>query len=129
MKPINLNEMRTQQLVQQFVVLSLEQDRTLSRDDVEGYNRLYDLLQAIKQELQGRAGDHRHALLPLYDHPNAQVRLNAAMGTLEVAPKAARRMLEIIRHSREYPQAADAGMTILALDGDVFKPTRKADTA
>jgi uncharacterized protein DUF2019 len=125
MTPINLHEMTTQQLVQQFVVLSLEQDRTLTRDDVEGYNRLFDVLEAVKQELQRRPDDQRQALLPLYDHPNAQVRLNAAMGTLQVAPKAARRMLEIIRHSREYPQAADAGMTIHALDGDVFKPTRK----
>ena len=125
MTPINLHEMTTPQLVQRFVILSLEQDRTLTRDDVEGYNRLFDALEAVKQELQSRPGDKRQALLPLYDHSNAQVRLNAAMGTLEVAPEAARRMLEIISHSREYPQAADAGMTIHALDGDVFKPTRK----
>jgi hypothetical protein len=120
----DLPEMTTQELVEQFTDLSLQQDRTLSRDDVEGYNRLFDLLEAVKQELQGRPHDQRQALLQLYDHPNAQVRLNAAMGTLKVAPKAARRMLEIIRYSREYPQAGDAGMTIRALDGERECPDR-----
>src|SRR5262249_46404110 len=68
-------------------------------------------------------GDQRRALLPLYDHPNAQVRLKAVKATLAVAPERARRMLEIIADSREYPQAGDAGMTIDALDQGIFKPT------
>ena len=125
MRRIPLREMTTEQLVQQFAVLSLEQDKSLMTEDVEDYNRLFDVLHLVRQELQARPGDQRRALLSLYDHPNAQVRLNASMGTLDVAPRAARRMLEIIRESREYPQAADAGMTIRALDGDTFKPTQK----
>jgi hypothetical protein len=40
-----------------------------------------------------------------------------------VAPERARRMLEIIAESREYPQAGDAGMTIDCLDRGIFKRT------
>jgi len=125
MNQIDPRPLTTEQLVQQFVILSLEQDRAINRDETDGFNRLYDELMLIREALEARVGDHRHALLALYDHPSAQVRLNAAMATLKVAPEAARRMLEIISHSKEYPQAADAGMTIHALDGDVFKPIRK----
>jgi len=125
MRRITLHEMTSEQLVEQFAILSLEQDDSLKTEDIEAYNRLFDMLHLIRHELQARAGDQRQALLSLYDHPNAQVRLNAAMGTLDVAPKAARRMLEIIRESREYSQAGDAGMTIRALDGEFLKPIKK----
>jgi hypothetical protein len=80
-------------------------------------------MEEVKGELKARAGDERRALLRLYDHPNAQVRLKAVKATLAVAPERARRMLEIIAESREYPQAGDAGMTIDALDQGIFRPT------
>jgi hypothetical protein len=98
-----LHEADTAQLVEQFAALSVEQDETLRRDDIDGFNRLFDKLEVLERELQARPGDQRLALLHLYDHPNLQVRLNAATATLEVAPQAARRMLEIIQHSRKYP--------------------------
>jgi Domain of unknown function (DUF2019) len=40
-----------------------------------------------------------------------------------VAPEHARRMLEIIAESREYPQAGEAGMSIDNLERGIFKPT------
>jgi hypothetical protein len=125
MTPGSPQEASTEQLVEQFIVLSVQQDETLKGDDTEGYNRLFDKLDALERELEARVGDQRLALVRLYDHPNAQVRLNAATATLAVAPQAARRMLEIIRHSREYPQAADAGMTIFALDREASESSKK----
>ncbi|MFZ0457396.1 MAG: DUF2019 domain-containing protein [Rhodoplanes sp.] len=40
-----------------------------------------------------------------------------------VRPPAARRMLETIADSREYPQAGEAGMSIDNLDAGILKPT------
>jgi hypothetical protein len=76
----------------------------------------------IREELKGRAGDQRLALVALYPHENAQVGLQAARATLAVAPEAARALIEDIAASRKYPQAMDAGMTLSNLDRGVFIP-------
>jgi hypothetical protein len=78
---------------------------------------------AIEDELKARTPDQRPMLLNLYDHPNAQVRLNAMKATLAVAPATARRNLEALATSLDFPQAGDAGMTLYALDRGIFKPT------
>jgi hypothetical protein len=123
MKQILFADMTVHQLVQRFTAIALDQDRALLRNEYAKFNRLFKEMEAIKHELQARAGDQRRALLSLYDHPNAQVRLKAVKATLAVEPDSARRMLELIADSREYPQAGEAGMTIDNLDSGVFKPT------
>jgi hypothetical protein len=115
--------MTVDQLVERFTAIALDQDKALLRSDHARFNRLFDEMESVKRELKGRSSDLRRALLALYDHPNAQVRLKAVKATPAVEPLAARRMLEIIADSREYPQAGDAGMTLDALDSGVFKPT------
>ncbi|MCW5691844.1 MAG: DUF2019 domain-containing protein [Pseudolabrys sp.] len=70
----------------------------------------------IKDELAGRAGDQRSALVTLFDHPNPQVRLNAAQRALAVSPVAARQALQRLWDNREFPQAAYAHQTLTALD-------------
>ena len=75
------------------------------------------------EELQSREGDQRHALLPLYDHPNLQVRLNAVKNTLALTPEEGRRTLQAVADSKNYPYAGDAGMTLRALDEGIFQPT------
>jgi hypothetical protein len=42
---------------------------------------------------------------------------------LAVAPEAARHVLQEIKRWQEFPQALDAGMTLIALDDGTFKPT------
>jgi hypothetical protein len=123
MKQTIFQEMTVDQLVQRFTAIALDQDRALLRNEYAKFNRLFSEMEAIKHELKARAGDQRRALLLLYDHPNAQVRLKAVKATLAVEPDSARRMLELIADSREYPQAGEAGMTIDNLDSGVFKPT------
>ena len=91
-------------------------------DEIAEFNRLYGQMDAVKKELKSRPGDQRRALLTLYDHPNIQVRLTAAEGTLAVAPEAAQRIASKHQDSREYPQAADAGI-LWDLDRGIFKPT------
>jgi len=80
-------------------------------------------MEAVEEELKMREGDQRQALLQLYHHANTQVRLAAAKATLAVAPEAARRTIEAIAASRDYPQAGDAGMTLDSLERGIFKPT------
>ena len=78
---------------------------------------------AVEEELKRRDGDQRRTLLPLLQHRNLQVRLNAAKATLAVEWKAARRALEVIQATQWMPQAMDAGMCLSNLDKGIFKPT------
>jgi hypothetical protein len=77
---------------------------------------------AVDEELRARGREARLALLTLYDHPNMQVRVKAAIKTLGVAPEAARKVLEAIRASKWQPQAMDAGMILRGLDDGEYKP-------
>jgi len=111
------------QLVERYIAISVNQDKALLRREHAKFNKLFDEKKAIERELKSRNGDQRQALLSLYNHPNAQVRLNAVKATLAVAPEVALRTLHAIADSREYPQAGDAGMTLDALERGIFKPT------
>jgi hypothetical protein len=93
----NLRDMTVAQLVENFAAMGVEQNKALRWDDHSEFTRLYWQMDAIKNELKNRPGDQRRALLALFDHPDMQVRLKAAKGTLAVEPEAARRMLEQIK--------------------------------
>jgi predicted transcriptional regulator len=122
MKRAGLIEMTVEQLVERFAEICVEQDQAILRDETTKFNRLYDLMRAVREELKSRPGDQRRALLALYQHQNAQVRLAAAKSTLAVAPAAAREMLQTIADSGEFPQAGDAGMCLVNLERGIFKP-------
>ena len=115
--------MTSAQLVDYFAEISLAQDQALLRSEIVKYNRLFDQMRAVEKELKARQDDQRRALLALYSHPNAQVRLQAARATLVVAPEAARQLIETISNSPKFPQAGDAGMTLWNLDRGMFKPS------
>jgi hypothetical protein len=123
MKRSKRQGMTVDQLVQRFTAIGIEQDQAILRGQHARFNRLFDEMVVIEDELKTRDGDQRRELLSLYSHPNAQVRLNAVKATLAVAPDFARQTLQALADSREYPQAGDAGMTINALDRGIFKPT------
>jgi len=123
MKRTNLRKMTVDQLVGRFAMIAVDQDDALLANDNAEVTRLFWLLEAIEDELKLRDGDQRRALLRLYDHPNMQVRLKAVKATLAVAPPRARQMLQAIADSRMYPQAGEAGMSLLNLERGIFKPT------
>jgi len=123
MKRARLQELTVGQLVERFTAIALEQDEALLMDEIAKFNRLFDKMEAIEEELKSRPGDQRRALLPLYKHPSMQVRVKAAMATLAVAPQAAREALQAIKASQEQPQALEAGMSLWNLDRGVFKPS------
>ncbi len=102
--------------------MGVKQNKALLWDDLSEFTNLYWQIDAIREELKGRPGDQRRALLTLFNHPDMQVRLNAAKATLAVAPDQARAMLERIKERRRGPQAGDAGMCLLNLDRGIFVP-------
>jgi hypothetical protein len=123
MKSGKFEEMNVTQLVEHFTGIALAQDAASRRDEIRKYNRLYDEMEEVKSELKRREGDQRRALLPLLNHPNAQVRLKSAIALLAIAPEAARGALDIISARNEYPQAADARGMIRAVDEGSYVPS------
>ena len=123
MKRIQLSDVTTRNLVERFAQIGVAQDRALLGGEITKFNRLFDQMAAVSNELKSREGDQRSALMVLYDYPNIQVRLKAAKHTLAVAPVEARRQIEAIAASNWMPQAGDAGMSLSFLDRGVFKPT------
>ena len=115
--------MSVTELVERFAALSVAQYQAEIQGDIARQNKFIKQGWAVVDELKSRSGDQRSALLPLYDHPNVQVRLNAARLTLAVAPSVAREIIQAIADSRQYPQAGDAGMCLWALEQGIFKPT------
>jgi hypothetical protein len=123
MKRVDLSNMTVEELVARFEAITLAQDEALLDNDNARFTRLFHLMEDVKGNLKNRSGDQRRALMALYDHPNAQVRLKAAKATLAVAPEQARGLIEKIAASHEHPQAGEAGMSLWALDEGIFKPT------
>jgi len=121
MKRLALREMTVAQLADLFVGIALRQDEVML--EPAKYNRLYDKMDAVKEELKNRPGDQRRALLSLLDHSNVQVRLKSAIATLALAPDAARRTLQVISDRQEYPQTADARGMMRALDQGTYIPS------
>jgi hypothetical protein len=117
-----LATMTITELLARFADIGIAQDRALLENEIRKFNRLYDQNQVVVEELKSRPGDQRRALLNLYDHANAQVRLNAVKETLAIEPEIARSALQEIADSNHYPQAGDAGMSLLNLERGIFKP-------
>src|SRR5256885_13121507 len=107
MKQANLKEITVDQLVAHFVALALEEGEVIYRETPR-YNRLFRRMEDVRGELKSRHGDQRRALIPLLQHPNAQVRIKSALTTLALVPEASRLALQIINDRKEWPQAADA---------------------
>jgi hypothetical protein len=122
MKGLNLKDVITVELVDRFASICVEQDQALFENRIAEFNRLYDRMAEIPDELRARHGDQRNALLALFDHQNLRVRPQAAKATLAVAPAAARRMIELIQEWGRQPYAGDAGMCLVNLDRGIFVP-------
>jgi hypothetical protein len=121
-KKTRLHDLTVAELVERFVAICVEQDKAVFEDEIARYNRLYKQMVAVRDELRARPEDQRRALITLLDHPNLQVRLQAAKSTLAVAPEAARQMLQAIESWGRQPYAGDAGMCLVSLDRGIFVP-------
>jgi hypothetical protein len=117
-----LSEWSDEELVARFLAISLEQDEAIRIDQSRKYNRLYEEMLGVTEELKKRPGNPRQALLAFLDHRNPQVRLKAAIHTLAVDRDRALAALQTIRDRREYPQSADAWGIMDALAEGRFTP-------
>jgi hypothetical protein len=122
MKRTELAKLTVDELVARFAEIGLAQDQAIEKDNNRKFRKLYNEMEEVDQELRSRGRDARLALMRLYDYPNMQVRLKAAIHTLGVAPGEARRLIQGIADSKWPPQALDAGMTIRNLDYGIFVP-------
>jgi len=121
MKARPVAEMTSDELVERFVEISIEQGKAVAFFETARFNRLLPKLSAAARELRGRPGDERHRLLKLYDHPDLQVRLNAARFAYALDPEAAIATFQAIKDTRHYPWAGDAGMSLSALEMGMSK--------
>lgn len=122
-KAMKHSSMTAEQLVARYIEIGVTQYDALMMEEIVKFNRLFDRMVAVEDELQRRTGDQRRLLLALYDHENPQVRLNAIKATLALAPHAGRKALEALREAGEGIQSMDAGMCMFALDEGIFKPS------
>jgi hypothetical protein len=122
MSRADVKSMSVKELVDRFASLAIEQDDAELWSNIRRVNQLYREIEMVEVELKSRSGDQRTALLTLYSHPNAQVRLKAALATLAVGPTAARAVLQEIIERKEYPQMADAIGMLRALDAGRYVP-------
>lgn len=114
--------MSIDELIERFATLGVAQDDALLHDWHGKFNRLFDQMAAIGDELKRRGPEARLELQRLYSHQNLQVRLQAAKWTLGVAPVAARQVIQQIYDWKIPPQFFDAGMCLANLDDGRFKP-------
>lgn len=123
MSPSKLKSLTTEELTRLFEQLCIQQYDAIEGNLIASYNRRYDKILAIQNELKSRPGDQRRVLMGLFGHPNMQVRLTAAHANLAVDYIAARRELQAIVDAQWFPQAGDAGMTLENLDSGFYRPT------
>lgn len=129
----NLDKMSVQELVELFAKIGVAQGEAIEESVIppddpsyqiaqDKFEKLFREMASIDRELCRRGKTARLALTQLYEHPDMQVKLKAAIHTLGVAPKEARQVLQWIRDSGWPNQSLDAGMTIRNLDDGTFKP-------
>ena len=119
---IPVDQLTIEELVQNFLALTLAQYEARFPSQTSKYNRLYRQMNEIRDELKRREGDQRRALLPLINHENAQVRLMAASSLLTIVPDRAKRALQSVRDSRIEPPSANAQGLLEALERGSFVP-------
>lgn len=110
-------------LVALFVSIAIKQNTAAENFRNSEYNSLYGMMEEVEAQLKSRDGDQRHALMPLYGHPNPTVRFKAAMATLALAPRDARNVLQLIKDRKEFPIAMNASQMLSAIDEGRYIPT------
>ncbi|WP_367718532.1 DUF2019 domain-containing protein [Nitratireductor sp. GISD-1A_MAKvit] len=102
------SELSVDQIIRRFIDLSLTQHEAVLYLETRPYNRAYLKIKGLAEELEARPGDQRHVLVDLFDHPNPQVRLNAATYAHPLFPDPAIKVVQSIIDAKRHPQEADA---------------------
>jgi hypothetical protein len=116
-----VKKMPLEELLSSFVEIGIAQGEAAEEFRTGAFNRLFDRESRILDELKHRDNDQRRILIALYDHPNIQVRLNAAKSTYALNAVGARAVFMAFADSIFSPGAGSAGMTLWALDEGIGK--------
>jgi hypothetical protein len=116
----DLTGLSNEQLVAAFVEFSHEQGAALKNEDTRSYNRLFDKLKPIEEELRKRGDEVRKGLIPLLkatptsglSYQDAQTRFNAAEELDSLVPALARATLRDIAVNGPRKYRGMAGMSI-----------------
>ena len=103
-------------------MIALSQYDAELRDEHVKYSRLYQRMEEVRGELKRRPGDARRELVAFFQHPNAQVRLKAAISCLAIFPDQARRVLQDLFDGGWFPQAAEAKGILMSMDAGRYVP-------
>lgn len=115
-KKISLGKLTNDELVARYVEIGAAQGEALDNFDTARFSRLFERKVAVVNELRSRPGDQRRLLISLFDHPNRQVRLNAAESAYMLDQANAHAVLQEIAASRWQPQAGHAGMSLSGIE-------------
>lgn len=121
MRTRHLKTLSSKELVEEFVEIATKQGEASAAFDTRTANKLFDVESRIVRELRARPGDHRRQLLPLYQHPNFQVRLNAVRRTFALDREEAERQLKEIGATAPFPQGPHARMSLSMLELGISK--------
>ena len=120
---MKLNNLTINELVARFVSLSERQYPLLLNDEIKKYNRLFDKQTEIDKELRRRGIEARLELTKLFNHPNIQVRMNAARHSMGVAREPALNVLRQITQEDFGPFRLHAGMAVALIEDGTVTPT------
>ncbi len=113
----NLSAVTNAELAERVIAYSLKQfEVQYDEDHVEAYTKLYHAIHEIYDALRARGVEARRALLPLLEHKNAQVQLNAASELRDIEPARARVAYEYVAKWGPLDQAGPARMALDWLD-------------
>lgn len=112
----NIKTLSSDELVEKFVEVAIDQGIASAALDTKTANRLFDRESRIVCELRARPGDHRRLLFALYRHPNFQVRLNAVRRTFALNRAEAELQLREIGASAPFPQGPHARLSLSMLE-------------
>jgi hypothetical protein len=114
---MDYSTMAIDELLKRFEKACLEQDNTYITNDVGKFNKEFQTLVSIADVLAVRGPEARRSLLPLLNHENRQVRLQAAKFVYPVAREEATKCLKDLAATR-FPddQSLSAAMCLNRLE-------------
>lgn len=122
----DISEISADGLLIEFVRLCVEQGEALELlKEGSSVQTLGKRILRISAELRKRPNTQRIGLTRLLSHPNSWVRFHAAEECIDLAPVEARRELQRIADSGDYPVAGHAGMFLSLYEGDLSDPGQK----
>jgi len=123
MKRPDLQLLTNEELVARFRQLALDKSKYLLDSNTRAVNRDYEKMKGIEEELRRRGPEARKALAVLLDDEDLRVRYEAARRLLAVVPERALATVQQVENEHFMPVSGEAGMTLLALENGIFKPT------